>query len=117
MKNRILSVAAVAAIASALMLTGCKKETEIVAEPKVTYTTDTKAIFVANCTPCHLAGSSVNANKWDDYTQAKAKIANILDRIQRAEGTAGAMPRNGKKLPDATIAKIKKWLDDGLLEK
>ena len=115
MKNRILSVAAVAAIASVLTLTGCEKEAEVVV-PKITYTADIKPIFVANCTPCHLAGGA-NPNKWDEYAQAKAKVATILDRIQRAEGTAGAMPFKGKKLSDETIAKIKKWVDDGLLEK
>ena len=115
MKNRILSVAAVAAIASVLTLTGCEKEAEVVV-PKITYAADIKPIFVANCAPCHLAGGA-NPNKWDEYAQAKAKVATILDRIQRAEGTAGAMPFKGKKLSDETIAKIKKWVDDGLLEK
>lgn len=115
MKNRTLSVAAVAAIASVFIFTGCTKEAEVV-EPKITYAADIKPIFVANCTPCHLAGGP-NPNKWDEFAQAKAKVTTILDRIQRAEGTAGAMPFNGKKLPDETIAKIKKWVDDGLLEK
>jgi len=82
---------------------------------KITYNKDVKAIFVASCTPCHLAGGT-NPNKWDDYTSAKNKIATILDRVKRDQGAVGFMPRNGTKLSTATIATLEKWVTDGTLE-
>jgi hypothetical protein len=92
----------------------CQDDDDVVV--KVTYNKDIKAIFVARCTPCHLAGGA-NPNKFDDYAQAKAKIASILDRIQRTPGSTGFMPRNGTaQIPADEIAKIKQWQTDGLLE-
>jgi uncharacterized repeat protein (TIGR01451 family) len=81
----------------------------------ITYAADVKPIFVTSCTPCHLTGGA-NPNKWDDYAQAKAKITAILDRVQRAPGTAGFMPKVGTALTPAQIATLKKWVTDGLLE-
>jgi mono/diheme cytochrome c family protein len=89
----------------------------ITVEPiKITYMADVKSIFTASCTPCHLAGGT-NPNKWDDYTQAKGKITVILDRVQRAPGSAGFMPKVGTQLTAAQIATLKQWVTDGLLEK
>lgn len=83
---------------------------------KTTYVANVKPIFVASCTPCHLAGGA-NPNKWDDYATAKAKINLILDRVKREPGTTGFMPRNGTKLAADKIATLEKWVADGLLEK
>ncbi len=95
----------------------CKKEKDIPAPVlKITYNKDVKAIFVASCTPCHLAGGA-NPNKWDDYTMAKNKIVLILDRVNREPAAAGFMPKGGTKLPAATIAILNKWVTDGTLEK
>lgn len=89
----------------------------ITVEPiKITYLADVKPLLVASCTPCHLAGGA-NPNKWDDYAQAKGKITVILDRVQRAPGTAGFMPKVGTQLTAAQIATLKQWVTDGLLEK
>jgi mono/diheme cytochrome c family protein len=100
---------------ASLLFTACDKDSDAVAV-KVTYDNDAKPIFVANCTPCHLTGGA-NPNKWDDYATAKSKIDVILDRVNRAEGAAGHMPKNGPKLSDATIAILTQWKADGLLEK
>jgi hypothetical protein len=83
---------------------------------KITYVANVKPIFTASCTPCHLAGGS-NPNKWDEYAQAKGKINVILDRVQRAPGSAGFMPKVGSQLTAAQIATLKQWVTDGLLEK
>lgn len=82
---------------------------------KITYTKDVKAIFVAHCTPCHLAGGT-NPNKWDDYTMAKTKITLILDRVTREPTALGFMPKGGTKLSVADIATLNKWVTDGTLE-
>jgi mono/diheme cytochrome c family protein len=113
--KRILFQLGVVAV-SMPFLNSCNKSEEEPAPAKITYNKDVKAIFAANCTPCHLAGGA-NPNKWDDYTTAKTKITTILDRIQRTPGSTGFMPRNGTmQLPAATIAILKQWQTDGLLE-
>lgn len=102
---------------SIFLFSSCTKEEAAPQVAKITYVTDIKPIIVANCTPCHLSGGG-NPNKWDDYLQAKNKIASILDRIQREPGTAGAMPNGAKtKLSTETINKFKQWVTDGTLEK
>ena len=97
--------------------TGSTTSTTVSSGTKVTYEKDIKAIFVSNCSPCHVAGGD-QASKWDNFATAKSSVANILDRIQLAPNAVGFMP-NGKatKLPDATINLIKQWQTDGLLEK
>ncbi len=113
--KRLLLQLGVASIAMSSLIS-CNKTDDTPEPVKVTYNKDIKAIFVANCTPCHLAGGA-NPNKWDDYATAKSKITNILDRTQRMPGTTGFMPRNGTaQLPAATIALLKQWQADGLLE-
>jgi mono/diheme cytochrome c family protein len=94
----------------------CKKDEAAPVVPKVTYNGDIKAILVANCTPCHMAGG-IRANKWDDYATTKTNVSLILDRIQRGVTDVGFMPR-GKTtpVPAADIAKIKQWVTDGSLE-
>lgn len=82
---------------------------------KINYVSNVKPLLVASCTPCHLS-TGTNPNKWDDYAQAKAKITIILDRVQRAPGSTGFMPRNGTQLTAAQIATLKQWVTDGLLE-
>ncbi|MCU0340611.1 MAG: cytochrome c [Spirosomaceae bacterium] len=107
--------AALVAVSATVMVAGCAKK-EDPAPVKVTYAKDIKAVLVASCAPCHVAGGT-NPNKWDDYTTAKNKIATILDRVQRMPGQTGFMPRNGTaQLPAATIALLKQWQTDGLLE-
>lgn len=103
-----------------LTIVSCEKSTgtDLTKYPPYTYEKDVKPVFLANCNPCHLAGSAVNPNKWDDYTQAKNKVLNILDRIQRVPGTTGFMPRNRTvSIPASEIDKIKRWEVDGLLER
>ncbi len=96
-------------------IVSCKKEEEVVI-PKVTFTKDIKAIMTTRCTPCHLAGG-IRPNKWDVFATAQSNVTAILDRIQRAPGTAGAMPRGATaQIPADEIAKIKQWVTDGLLE-
>lgn len=111
--KKIALFAVTAMLTSSIL--SCKEEEEVVV-PKLTYTKDIKSILVTRCTPCHLSGGA-NPNKWDDYATAKAKVATILDRIQRTPGTTGFMPRNATaQIPADEIAKIKQWVTDGLLE-
>ena len=112
MKNKLIILLV---CSSFLLVNSCKKDETPVPVAKVTYTADVKPIFVASCTPCHMAAGT-NPNKWDNYTMAKNKINVILDRVQRDPSIPGFMPKNGSKLSDAKIATLKKWMADGLLE-
>ncbi len=82
---------------------------------KITYNANVKALFVASCTPCHVAGGT-QPKKFDDYTTAKNNITTILDRVKREPGATGFMPRNGAKLAADKIALLEKWLADGTPE-
>lgn len=98
-----------------LFFASCSKEEEPTPVVKVTYNKDIKPIFVAKCSPCHLAGGA-NPNKWEDFTTVKNKIDVIIDRVNREATATGFMPRNGTKLPADQLALIAKWKTDGLLE-
>lgn len=115
MFSKTLCKAALGAISVTVLVASCAKK-EDPAPAKVTFNKDIKNVLVTSCAPCHVAGGT-NPNKWDDFATSKAKIANILDRIQRMPGQTGFMPRNGTaQLPAATINLIKQWQTDGLLE-
>ena len=86
-----------------------------VTPPKITYNAHIKPLITVSCAPCHLA-SGYNPVKLDQYTVAKSKINNILDRVKREPTAAGFMPNGGTKLSADKIALLEKWFDDGLLE-
>ena len=86
--------------------------------PQIGYATDVNVILVASCQPCHVVGGGAS---WDsrvkhvnNYDVAKGIAATILDRVSRAQGATGMMPRGGTRLSDDKIATIKQWIDDGL---
>lgn len=112
MKKNVVALFQIITISMAF--NACTKKEDPV--PLITYA-DVKTIFLTNCTPCHLPGG-INPNKWDDYSTAKSKISNILDRIQRDPTATGFMPyKKGASISAAEIAKLKQWQTDGLLEK
>jgi len=82
---------------------------------KITFNNDVKPLLVLSCAPCHVSGG--NYAKWDVYANAKSKITSIIDRVNRAQGSAGFMPSGGTKLSADKIAMLNKWVTDGLLEK
>ena len=98
-----------------LFFASCSKDKDDDPVVKTTYNKDVKAVFLSNCSPCHLTGGA-NPNKLDDYTTAKTKIDVIIDRVNRDAAAAGFMPKNGTKLSAEKIAILTKWKTDGLLE-
>ncbi|TMI75422.1 MAG: cytochrome c [Bacteroidetes bacterium] len=92
---------------------GSKKATA--AAPKTTYDGSLKAVIAANCSPCHIAGQG-NKKPYDNYTNAKADIDDMIRRIDMNPTDRGFMPFKHPKLPDATIAVFKKWKADGTPE-
>jgi mono/diheme cytochrome c family protein len=82
---------------------------------KVTYTANVKPIVDQNCIACHASGGSLIS--LETYADVKDALLNtdLLDRIQRQNGTPGQMPKAGR-MPQDKINTILQWNTDGLLE-
>lgn len=105
-----------------LSLYGCESNTyeSLQEEPevivgKVTYAANAKTIIDANCIACHASGGTLTP--LETYAQVKDAMqnTNLLDRIQRQNGTPGQMPKAGRMAQDK-INTILQWNKDGLLE-
>ncbi len=84
---------------------------------KSTYQADMTALIMNNCTPCHIPPNG-RKKPFDNYTNVKTDIDEIIRRIELNPTDKGFMPfKNKTKLSDSTISAFKKWRDDGLLEK
>jgi mono/diheme cytochrome c family protein len=107
------------AILSVLILANCNGPKKVAATPvpKSTYTGDLSAVIMNNCVPCHIPAKGGRKKAYDNYANVKTDIDDIIKRIELNPTDRGFMPFKGNaKLPDSTIAKFKKWRDDGLLE-
>ncbi len=92
-----------------------KKSTKTV--QKVTYEANIAPLLVANCTPCHFPEKGGRKKPLDSYKSVTAQLEEVIKRIQMNPTERGFMPDRKAKLPDTTIAKIKQWQADGLLER
>jgi hypothetical protein len=107
-----------------LLLWGCTNESisDLIGEPPVeiiTYNIHVKTIINNNCINCHGTTPSSGAPmSLTTYENVRDAVLNrgLIDRISRAESTAGAMPLGGPRLPQNLINTIEKWNIDGLLE-
>jgi mono/diheme cytochrome c family protein len=90
------------------------EEPEVITGP-VTYNANVKSIIDANCIACH--NSEAELIPLETYTQVKDAMlnTNLIDRIQRQNGTPGQMPKAGRMSQDK-INTILQWSTDGLLE-
>jgi uncharacterized membrane protein len=115
-----------ALIILAFLIANCSSESESDIAPSpnpipgsITYTNSIKSIINNNCISCHgnkpTNGASVSL---DTYARVKSATENngLIDRISRAQGTAGMMPQNGTRLPQNTIDIIINWKNNGYLE-
>jgi hypothetical protein len=82
-----------------------------------TYAVDIMPLVQAKCTPCHLPSKGGNKTNFENYESAKKYAADMLARVQLNTTDRGFMPFKHEKLPAEEIAVIKKWVDQGLLEK
>jgi len=101
-----------------LMFSYCKtsKKAQAAEPPKVAYKDGLHTVIMANCSPCHIPEKGGNKKAYDNYTNTKADIDEILRRIQLNPGEKGFMPFRKDKLNDSTIAVFKQWKDQGMLE-
>ena len=85
----------------------------------ITYTATIKNIINNNCIQCHGSTPTNGAPmSLTSYENVKNAVLNrgLLDRVSRVEGTAGAMPDGGPRLPQTSINIIQQWQNEGLAE-
>lgn len=114
MKKIFLSAGVVTAI---VLLTNCNASKKLVAPPKMNYETNIKTLVMDNCVPCHVPAKGGFKKPYDNFTNLKTDIDEILHRIQLQPTEKGFMPFKRKRLSDSTINVFKQWKTDGLLEK
>lgn len=106
--------------ATILIFANCSNTKKIATlpAPATTFETNMQTLIVANCSPCHIPGNGGRMRPYDNYTNVKTDIDEILRRIQLNPGEKGFMPfKKTAKLSDSTIAVFQQWKTDGLLEK
>jgi hypothetical protein len=110
-------------IAGAFCLQYCShtKKTEapvakVVQVPKLTYEANVKPLLAVKCTPCHFPPKG-NKTPYDNYASVKTDIDEIIRRTSLNSGERGFMPMRNPKLSDSSMAVLKQWKADGLLEK
>ncbi len=104
----------------AFILSDCSPSKKAVAAPepaKVTYDGSITAVMESFCSPCHIPSKGGNKKSFDNYANVKANIDEILRRVQMEPGQRGFMPARQPKLNDGTIALLKQWQAEGLVEK
>jgi len=102
------------------LFAACSQKNSASKTPKViatTYTTDVMPLIQAKCSPCHLPSKGGRKASFETYDAAKKYSADILARIQLNPTDRGFMPFKNEKLSADEIGLVKKWIDQGLLEK
>jgi hypothetical protein len=115
--KKIIVLAAVVSVV--LVSTNCSssKKAAAPAPAKLTYETNMQTLIVANCSPCHIPAKGGNKKAYDNFTNVKTDIDDMIRRIELNPADRGFMPFKKAKLSDSTIAVFRKWKEDGLMEK
>ena len=82
----------------------------------VSYAKDIAPIITSNCISCHGTPTQNGASQsLDTALKVKNAIQNssLITLISKTQGASGLMPRNGTRLPQATIDKVIAWQTDG----
>lgn len=82
----------------------------------VKFSTGVVPILQANCYGCHGNGQTSGGVALDNYNTVKTRGLNgsLIGVITHAQGFP-AMPKNGAKLSDCNINKIRSWINNGAL--
>ncbi len=80
----------------------------------VSFTQDIWPVINATCKGCHSGATPSGGIDLSDYTGVNTVALNgkLLGAINWEQGFT-PMPQGGNKLSDCTIAKVKKWVEDG----
>lgn len=106
-----------------VLIAACSKKStsaKSVAEKPIAtvYTTNVLPVLQMHCTPCHFPTKGGFKANFENYESAVKFGPDMLIRIQLNPGERGFMPFKGTtKLAAEDIAIIKKWVDEGMLEK
>ncbi|MDQ3191679.1 MAG: hypothetical protein M3Q58_08805 [Bacteroidota bacterium] len=87
----------------------------------VTYEGKIKTIISDYCIACHGSSNFTSLGggiELEGYVKLKAKVddGSFLSSVTH-DGNVSFMPKNSGKLSDCNLAIIKKWIDEGALEK
>ena len=106
-----------------VLIAACSKKStsakSVAEKPKPTvYTANVLPVLQMNCTPCHFPSKGGFKADFENYGSAVKFGPDMLIRIQLNPGERDFMPFKGTtKLAADDIAIIKKWVDEGMLEK
>jgi hypothetical protein len=116
-----IALLAVGMFLIAVTSTGCYYDKEEILYPQtvcdtasVTYSSSVVPILISNCTSCHGGNTPSAGIKLDVYADVKIQVIN--GRLWGAVSHAisySPMPKNGTKMSDCNLTKIKKWIDAG----
>ena len=116
MKKISVLLLVVAAVTVFTYCSSSKKAVKVI--PKTTYEANVAPIIAATCAPCHFPDKGGRKKPLDSYKSVTAQLDEVLRRIQLNPTDRGFMPdRKPNRMADSSIAVIKKWQADGLLER
>jgi hypothetical protein len=80
----------------------------------ISYATDIVPLLQSNCYSCHSLAASQGGISLEGYSRIKnfADNGRLIGAVSHAAGYS-PMPKNGSKLPDCEINKIRSWINDG----
>jgi mono/diheme cytochrome c family protein len=120
--SKPLSIMAITLVAVLLVTaTGCYYDKEEVLYPStacdtaaVTYSMSVVPVLSANCISCHGGSTPSAAIRLDTYAGVKQQVDNgrLLGAINQAVSYS-PMPKDGTKLTNCNIAKIRIWVAAG----
>lgn len=102
-----------------LGLTYCSSSKKAIATavPKTTYASTLSPVIADKCSPCHIPSKGGNKKAYDNYTNVKADIDEIIRRLELNPADKGFMPfKKPHQLSADTLAIFKKFKEDGALE-
>jgi uncharacterized membrane protein len=118
MKNCSYLLVIIAAIISFTRCNTSKKASTVQAPAKITYEADMVAVIQQHCSPCHIPSNGGRKKAFDNFTNLKNDIDEIIKRIELNPTDKGFMPfKKTAKMSDSTIAVFKQWKAGGMMEK
>ena len=104
-----------------ISFSGCEKnveedledKTEDCTEVETYYTENVAPILESNCTVCHSGPTPTAGLSLDSYSVVfiAIKSGDVLDRVNRDQGTNGFMPNDGTKLSVANLEILQTFFD------
>ena len=103
-------------LVTSMIVISCSRKNSPGKNKPTSYATSVNTIMQAKCTPCHIPAAGGKKLALDTYTAVKTNIDDIIRRVQLAPTEKGFMPMKHDALPEAEIALLKKWKEEGAAE-